>query len=127
MCRGFTIIELLIGFGIGLIVLLLLSTIVLSIACAFHNVPGQTFTVTGKERVQKNDDSKYLVFTDQTTYEVTDSWIHGRWSSSDVYGKLVVGKTYTATLQGYRIPFFSMYPNIIEPKEVTSSSPKVEK
>jgi hypothetical protein len=97
---------------------IVLSLCVGGCATALHNVPGQTFTVTGKENVKDGKSGKYLVYTDKTTYEITDSWYHWRWDSSDVYGKLQVGKTYTATLQGYRVPFLSWYPNIISPTEV---------
>jgi hypothetical protein len=103
---------------IGIVAVMMIAMICLSIASSFHSVPNQTFTITGKENVRSGDGSKYLVYTDKTTYEVEDSWIWGRWNSSDVYGRLVIGKSYSATLQGYRIPFFSMYPNIIEPVEI---------
>jgi Protein of unknown function (DUF1523) len=34
-----------------------------------------------------------------------------------VYGALDVGKTYQMKVYGWRIPFFSMYPNIVWVKE----------
>ena len=73
----------------------------------------EKFTVTGKERVTSDGSSKYLVYTNTTTFEVVDTWIHWRFDSSDFYGKIVVGKTYQAKVQGWRVPFFSMYQNII--------------
>jgi hypothetical protein len=73
----------------------------------------EKFTVTGKERVTSGESSKYLVYTNTTTFEVVDTWIHWRFDSSDFYGKIVVGKTYQAKVQGWRVPFFSMYQNII--------------
>jgi hypothetical protein len=97
-----------------------LCVIIFTFVNACHYEVDQTFTVTGKEAVKSDKDSKYLVFTDVTTYEVEDSVIFWRWDSSDVYGRLAVGKTYRATLQGYRIPFFSLYPNIISPIEIGS-------
>lgn len=123
MRRGTTLVEM----GIIIIILCIIVMAGIKVVYAFSSTPDQTFTVTGKERVSSNDSSNYLVFTDVTTYTVADTWVHGRWSSSDVYGKLVVGKTYTATLQGFRIPFLSMYPNIIDPVEVTPSPKTLEK
>jgi prepilin-type N-terminal cleavage/methylation domain-containing protein len=119
MRRGITLIELLAVLGILLVVLLIGGAVVFGIVNSFHNVPGQTFTVTGKENVNGNKSSKYLVYTDKTTYQIDDTWVHWRWDSSDVYGKIQAGKTYSCTLQGYRIPFLSMYPNVIDPVEVT--------
>lgn len=101
------------------IILFFLILIIGSCAVANHREYGQTFTVTGKENVKSGDSGKYLVYTDKTTYEIEDSWIFWRWDSSDVYGKIEVGKTYSATLQGYRVPFLSMYQNIIDPVVVT--------
>jgi len=118
MRKAFTLIELMIVLTATFIVLLILTTGVAGCASSLHNVPGQTFTVTGKENVKDGKSGKYLVYTDKTTYEITDSWYHWRWDSSDVYGSIVVGKTYSATLQGYRVPFLSWYPNVISPLEV---------
>ena len=80
----------------------------------------KTFTVTGKERVSdsNNRNSKYLVYTNTTTFAVEDTWIYWRWNSSDFYGKIQIGKTYNAKVQGWRVPFFSWYQNIITLDEV---------
>jgi hypothetical protein len=114
------------------IIIILLSIVGLALAAAvtfglinnLHLEPGVTFTVTGKECVKGDNSSTYLVFTDKTTYQIDDTWIHWRWDSSDVYGRIQANKTYTADLQGYRIPFMSMYPNIINPKEVVKEVEK---
>jgi hypothetical protein len=75
-------------------------------------------TVDSKERVCDGKNTcKYLVFTDKGTYEVTDSVLRGRWNSSDVYGRLNEGQTYTFKVTGFRMPFFSSYQNIIEVTE----------
>lgn len=106
------------GCGAIFVILLIVSLIVFGLINSLHLETGATFTVTGKECVKGDKSSTYLVFTDKTTYMIDDTWIHWRWDSSDVYGRIQAGKTYTADLQGYRIPFLSMYPNIINPKEV---------
>lgn len=104
----------------GLLVLLVL-VLVLGAGCgavkAAHRVD-KTITVDSKERVVSGKSGRYLVFTEGSgTYEVTDSLWAGRWDSSDVYGQIEEGVTYDVTVQGYRVPFFSMYPNIIEIEE----------
>ena len=74
--------------------------------------------VTDKTVKQHDDDAKYLIFTkvnneEVQVFEITDSLVQGRWNSSDVYAAIEVGKTYSFEVVGKRIPFFSMYPNII--------------
>ncbi len=74
------------------------------------------FTVTKTER---HEDGYYLVYTeDSGTFKVADSWIPWRWDSSDEYGKIEVGNSYTADTYGWRIPFFSSYENIFNAEVV---------
>jgi len=102
----------------GLIVLLIISSIVISTMSYIHTSTVSA-TVTGKERIVKSDgdgniESFYLVYTDKGTMKLEDDLFRGNWNSSDVYGSLRNDSTYTFTTSGYRIGFFSMYPNIIE-------------
>ena len=102
----------------GLIVLVIISSIVISIMSYVHTSTVSA-TVTGKERIVKSDgdgkvESFYLVYTDKGTMKLEDDLFRGNWNSSDVYGSLRNDSTYTFTTSGYRIGFFSMYPNIIE-------------
>jgi hypothetical protein len=77
-------------------------------------------TVTNKERIVESEGdgvtSKYLVFTESEVFENEDALFLGKWNSSDVQGKLKVGETYTVKVIGWRVPFFSMYRNIVEIK-----------
>jgi hypothetical protein len=102
----------------GLIVLLIISSIVISTMSYIHTSTVSA-TVTSKERIVKSDgdgniESFYLVYTDKGTMKLEDDLFRGNWNSSDVYGSLRNDSTYTFTTSGYRIGFFSMYPNIIE-------------
>lgn len=76
-----------------------------------------TITVDNRERIVtgygKMMDSKYLVFTEGEVFENVDSWAFFKFSSSDTYSKLKKGNTYRAKVSGWRIPFLSMYRNII--------------
>lgn len=81
-----------------------------------------TITITDKERVYSVEESKYLVFGEDSNgtslvFENTDSLFYGKWNSSNIQGQLKEGNTYTIKVYGYRIPFLSMYENIIEIKE----------
>lgn len=58
--------------------------------------------------------SKYLVFTEGEVFENTDELLAGKWNSSDLIAKLHEGETYKLTVYGYRVPYLSMYRNIIE-------------
>ena len=77
-----------------------------------------TATVTGKERVVKHDPegetySYYLVYTDKEVFKIEDSLLFGQFNSSDVYGMLAENTTYKFKVFGARIPFLSMYRNIV--------------
>ena len=80
----------------------------------------QTYVVTvqSKERVViGTNDSKYLVYTTDSNgesyvFEITDSLFRLRFDSADTYNLIQVGETYAFTACGYRVPIFSMYPNI---------------
>lgn len=75
-----------------------------------------TAKVTDKERVCEsgNTSCKYLIFTNKGTFKDTDSFLYGKFRSSDVYGMIQRGRTYVFTVAGWRLPFFSGYPNIVK-------------
>lgn len=76
-----------------------------------------TFTVDKAERVSDRTSSRYLVFTENETFENTDSIAFFKFNSSDIYGQINEGKIYKAKVAGVRIPFLSKYRNIIEIQE----------
>lgn len=74
-----------------------------------------TFTIESKERIVDSEgSSKYLIFTDKGVFENTDSIFYWKWNSSDIYGNLKEGSTYSAHVYGFRFGFLSIYKNIIE-------------
>lgn len=76
-----------------------------------------TITVTDKAVKRYDESDKYIIYTDNETFEITDKLLLGRFNSSDDYGRLKVGETYTVTVNGWRVPFLSWYRNIIEINE----------
>ena len=58
-------------------------------------------------------DTYIVVDSEGNVYKNVDSWYFLKFNSTDVYNQLVVGKTVTVTITGWRIPFYSEYPNII--------------
>lgn len=45
--------------------------------------------------------------------EDTDNWLWLKFNSADVYQQVTVGKTYTLTVVGWRIPLFSWFRDIM--------------
>lgn len=99
------------------IIFLLLSPIILNFVYQNGTTETLTITVKDKERitysVDKSTKSKYLIFTESETFENTDAWFSGKFSSSDLYGKLNKGESYTVKVYGFRVPFLSWYRNIV--------------
>lgn len=105
-------------FAIGGIILILLAAISLSFVERAITEEQVTITVTDKDVKRYKDSDKYLIYTESGTFEITDSVAYWRWDSSDLYGRIEEGKTYTATVYGWRIPFISSYQNIVEVNEI---------
>jgi hypothetical protein len=106
-------------FGGLIVVLLVLAVIGLLPLYQYGTVETVTTVVKSKEWVNSKESSKYLVFTSGETFQNSDTIWHGKWSSSDLYGSLEEGTKYRLTVYGWRIPFFSVYRNIIEATPVT--------
>ncbi len=113
--RGASTFEALVG--VAVIGLCAVTTLAYQHGTCCENV---TFTVNKAERVVSGKTSKYLIFTDKGVYENTDALWHGKWNSSDVYNKIATKKTYEARTYGWRMPFFSVYPNILDVRELPS-------
>lgn len=64
-------------------------------------------------------DSEALVFTDVTTFKVEDSILFFRFDSHDFYGKIKKDCSYKIKAFGFRIPIFSIYPNIVDIEQIS--------
>lgn len=72
--------------------------------------------VTDKERVTTGGEkpsSKYLIFTEKETFENVDTLLAFKFNSSDIYGRIAIGQVCVFDVVGFRIPFLSMYRNIL--------------
>ena len=115
--------KLMIGaLAIGLVTLI-------AVPSAFYNYATQdtiVATVTEKDRVTQGAgesmSSRYLIFTDEGVLQNTDTIFHMKFNSSDVYGSISVGDTCIFETYGWRVPLFSMYPNIISAECVSEES-----
>jgi len=65
-------------------------------------------------KITKTNSSKYLIFCEGITLENTDSLWHWKWNSSDFYGQIKKNEKYNFKIYGWRVPFLSMYKNIIK-------------
>lgn len=97
-------------------VVLMLGFFVFMGSLSYSTVSYQTITVTEKERITKKETSYYLVFTDGEVFKNEDSLLQLKFNSSDVHSQLKVGGTYSCKVNWFRVPFLSMYRNIIECK-----------
>lgn len=82
----------------------------------------RTVVVTGAERVITNDDSYYLVYTDQGTFRNSDDLLAWKFNSSDFHGEFLAGGTFEVETAGIRFAPFSWYPNILEMERVDAES-----
>jgi hypothetical protein len=76
-----------------------------------------------KEKVNQyssNNEGKdqYLVYTDLTTLKIEDTYWYLNFSSSDLWGKLKVGKSYRIKTYGIRLGWMSWYPNVVSYQEI---------
>ncbi|MDO8556503.1 MAG: DUF1523 family protein [Nanoarchaeota archaeon] len=85
--------------------------------CSYSRL--STDTVTTTINGAESHKGKYLIYTDAGTFENTDAWYRGKFSSSDMHNEAVKlkGKKATITKYGWRMPLFSMYENVVELKE----------
>lgn len=96
-------------------ILMILSLIVYPFA--YHSSSEMvTITVVDKEKTISNKQSKYLIFGEDEVFENTDSYIFWKFDSSDLYRDLEKGESYRVKVSGWRVPFLSMYRNIVEIK-----------
>lgn len=100
---------------IAFIVLLLAASAAMHFGTLDTTTPA---TVTDKERIVsgsgENQTSKWLIFTDQEVFQNSDSRWALKFNSADFQGRIQVGQTCTFTVVGWRVPFMSMYRNIID-------------
>ena len=100
---------------------------VLAVGCAgsfsYQHLTRENATVKikDKERVNKENSSKYLIYTDKGVFENTDAWLSLKFNSSDIYGDIEVGKTYDIETYGWRFPLLDWYANIVSVKEAPTS------
>ena len=100
---------------IALIIMVFLTTYPVAYRMSIEEVEiiikdKQSITTGSGDRLE----NKFLIFTKGEVFENSDSFLYFKFNSSDYQNDLEVGKTYKTKVVGWRVPFFSMYRNIVE-------------
>lgn len=91
-----------------------LAAVLLTPIIHFSTFDTVTAVVTEKERVSDSSgNSIYLVWTENETFQVADSWLAMRFYASDDYGKIADGATCTFKVNWFRFGLTSSYRNIL--------------
>jgi hypothetical protein len=104
-----------------IIVIMLILSIIFNVVRLNHSEI-IIIKVTGTERITETSGSgkdlsvtsKYLVFTENETFENIDETFAGKWNSSDFQGRFAKDSTYKVKVVGWRIPMTSTYRNIVQ-------------
>lgn len=104
---------LLFGGFVGGLTGVLFAIAPMTYAHAHYNERELTCKVLDKDRTE--DDMR--VYTSCGTFENADSMWRGKYESSDTWAKLQPGEVQTLTVYGWRQPFLSEFPNILEVKD----------
>lgn len=102
-----------------LCLLLIIASLIINVEKCYTNPHWETITITEKNVNPGGSKSreKWLVYTEEEVYCITDLFWVGFFTSSDVYNSIKVGKTYKVYVSGKRMPFFSGYKVIREAHE----------
>lgn len=84
-------------------------------------------TVCNKERVTTSTGGgEYRLYAAEGTFVMADSLLGvTRYNTADQYARIKAKTTYTVTTKGWRIPFFSAFPNVLtaEPAPADQQQP----
>lgn len=106
-----------------LMVLIIIGAVVFDIA-GHYNDTTYSVVVSDKERIDNRGSGYYLIFCQDTStgdyyeFKCSDTLLRGKFDSSRFYNQIKEGNQYKFTVIGWRVPIFSMYPNIIKMEEI---------
>lgn len=111
-----------IGAAIGLTVgtILFLALLLWPVFYVYSTQQDRTINVTKTERIVTSggSESKYLVFAKEGVFENTDSILRWKFDSADVHNSILPEQKYNCDTYGWRVPFLSMYPNIVSGERI---------
>lgn len=108
------------GWVTGAILAFILLVFVFAGDYFFQHLTLKTYTFVVKDKaVLATDDGnggvshQYTIYTTKGVFKDKDSIWFLKFNSSDLYGNLKVGSTYTCKTTGFRLPLTSTYRNLI--------------
>lgn len=111
-------------------VFLFLVLVLIGGVCVYPYSTAKTETITVGEKwikTQSQNKQVYMVSdTSKNPYTVQDCVGRLHFRATDVYLKMEVGETYKVTYYGWRVPFFSGYPNIVSAVTVSDMPTTVD-
>ena len=104
---------------IGATIAIVLVVPIAYTVAAYQNDRWITCTVEDKDRTSSDGSSDMRVYTTECgNLKVQDATFAKNFHSSDTYREIEVGQTYRMHVNGFRIPFLSEFPNILEVQSV---------
>ena len=106
------------------LVFILIIAIVAFIVAGHYNDTTYSVVINDKERITTGKYSYYLIFCQDADtgayyeFKCEDTLLRGKFDSSRFYNQIKENERYRFTVVGWRVPFFSMYPNIIKMEEI---------
>lgn len=95
-------------------------------AVAYNTTHTKTITVCSKERAATDNGAEYRIYAYEGTYVMADSLFgKTRYSTADAYAKVQSRTTYDVVFKGFRVPFLSMFPNLLELEKSTEQHPEL--
>jgi len=112
--------DILAGVVFFLLIALAVGGSIMYLVMFYQSATVRTVTIKEKWVKASGSDKQIYLFsdTDGNVYCIVDELLLWRFDASDRWAKLEVGKTYRITFYGWRIQFFSWYPNAIEIEEI---------
>lgn len=116
--RGFVVAR---AFVLGIFAIVGVSIVAMVLAGGFWTTSTmQDCRVVEKSVAVVDGYSEYRVHTANCdVLTVADSLVDGQYNAATVYGNIHEGKTYDFGTRGLRVPFFSLFPNIISVQQTS--------
>ena len=109
---------------VGIFVVLIILAIVIGLPvytyAGYHHKQDLTCTVNDKDRTSDSKGNSHVrIYTDQCgVLTVQDAMFYHNFHSADTYAKIQPGHTYEFHTIGFRVPFLSDFPNIVQVEEI---------
>lgn len=102
-----------------MIVFVIVFFILISFMYSYFSTFKKVITVKEKYSIMSGKYGQNVITdSDGNVYSISNSMYHNFFTATELFTKIAVGQTYRVNGFGYRIPFLSIYPNIIKASKV---------